>query len=89
MSGQAATFPMTIYSVAMYYPAVVGPEYYLTSRMLTVSGVNPLTSDEVVARARRALEADWPAGFKTAADWRFALASVTFITLEPNRRGVA
>jgi hypothetical protein len=57
---QPLQFPMTIYAVALLY---VGPSRGTTlcSRMLTVSGVNPLTAEEVSARARKAVEETWNA----------------------------
>ena len=68
--------PVTHYAVALYYTNADASKYILSARHLPVSGVGPLTADEVIARLRR--ETD-PAAER--AGFSFAKGAVDFGTV--------
>jgi hypothetical protein len=73
--------PQTVYAVAIYYVSLLTADYYLCSRIVIVSGENPLTDAEAVARVRKDLEENWPAPLDPAHTWRLASACVSRATL--------
>lgn len=57
MVKSVATYPQTIYATALLYWSADGSHNRVLSHMEVVSGDNPLTRDEVIARHRRFFEA--------------------------------
>lgn len=71
--------PYTTYAVALYYAPREGATYLLTSRLFIVSGDNPLTKEEAIARARKAVEAEEPALFASGDRWHEPAGAVSWV----------
>jgi len=74
--------PNTTYAVALLYRRRSDGTAGLLSRMVTVSGLDPLTREEAVARVRKLAEREWDSlSGGPLADWDFELSSLAYQTV--------
>lgn len=73
--------PYTIYSVAMVRLRRDGT-HMLSTDMFVVSGLNPLTREEAIARLRASSASKWKEEFGPVSDWQESTTSVLWAEVD-------